>query len=365
MSRYCVREGRAGDNDGLLRLLAVPQPASGAWLAFERAPDYFRSAAVMHETLDVLVAEREGDNALVGMGSMGWRELWLNGRRERVRYAADLRVAEECQGSRLVFYMNRGVRERLGDSGWYQSVILEGNARSQQTLEGGRAGLPHYRPDVGLETWTVTGRRRAAAPSGLQCRVATLADVPAMNSFVATRAVEYQFLPAYDFAALATGNPYYRGLTLADFLLLTDANGLRGLVGIWDQKSFKQTRIIAYHPLLAMLRPLYNLWAHLSGGLVLPPAGAALNYLVLHSPLTAPDDQVAFDALLDAAWEAVRARGAAAMVLTLSDPDPRRQSLARFRHRALRGRHYLVAFSDAAMPVLDAGLIPYFECGRL
>lgn len=366
MSRFAVRAATPADNDGLLRLLAVPQPASGALLAFERAPDYFRSAAVMHEELDVLVAEREDDGRVVGMGSMGWRELWLDGVRQRVRYAADLRVAADCQGSRLVLYMNRGVRERIGDSGWYQSVILEDNARSRQTLEGGRAGLPIYRPDTGIETWTLTGRRRRARlPQGLVCRIATPADVPAMNAFAAAQAAHYQFLPAYDFAALAAGHDYYRGLRLEDFLLVCDDQGLRGLVGLWNQKEFKQTRIVGYHPLLAVLRPLYNLWARLAGALVLPPAGGALNYLVLHSPLTRPDDQAAFDALLDAAWEVARARGAGALVLTLSDPDPRRAAMARFRFRSLRGRHYLVAFSDDAHPRLDAGRIPYFECGRL
>ncbi|MDP2228448.1 MAG: hypothetical protein Q8J78_13335 [Moraxellaceae bacterium] len=376
MSTFAVRAANAADNAGLLRLLGVPQPSKGVQLAFERAPDYFHSAGVMHEDLDVLVAERESDGAIVGMGSMGWRDLYVNGERQRVRYAADLRVAEECQGTRLILYMNRGVRERIGDVGWYQSVILEENERSRQTLEGSRAGLPVYRPHVGIETWTMTGRRhRATGTSALATRTATAADIPAMNAFVQSLAAHYQFLPAYDFSALAlstvaaseqaSANPYYKGLTLDDFLLVSDANGLRGLVGLWNQKAFKQTRIVGYHPLLAFARPLYNVWARLFGGLILPPQGGVLDYQVLHSPLTRPDDREAFDALLDAAWDSPRRRDGAALVLTLSDPDPRCAAMARFRALSLRGRHYLVAFNEAAHPVLEPERIPYFECGRL
>ncbi|MDQ8037018.1 MAG: hypothetical protein REI12_06315 [Pedobacter sp.] len=372
MSSFLMRDAQASDNAGLLRLLGVAQPSRGLMLTFERAPDYFHSVSVTHEKPQVLVAERKGDGEIVGVASFGTRQLFINGEEQAVRYGSDLRIAAEHQGSRLMIYITRAVREVLQEKGWYQAIILEDNQRTREVLEGARAGLPQYRAHTGLETWTLSGRKlKAALASGLSARKATADDIPAMNAFLRRMAAHYQFLPAYDFSGLVQDQPYFRGLALDDFLLITDAEGIRGMVALWNQKAFKQTRVVAYNALMAFLRPFYNLWARSFGGFVLPPAGEAFSYRVLHSLLSAPDDLAAFDALLDAAWEESGKRDVAAgcartaLTLSLADSDPRRTVLSRFRALSLRGRHYTVAFNAAAHPELDSTRIPYFECGRL
>ena len=372
MSGFLMREAQAADNAGLLRLLGVAQPSRGVMLTFERAPDYFHSVAVTHEKPHILVAESRKDGEIVGVASFGTRQLFINGSEQAVRYGSDLRIAAEHQGSRLIIYITRAVREVLKEQGWYQAIILEDNQRTRDVLEGARAGLPQYRTHTGLETSTLSGRKHkagTASSEGLKVDAANKADIPAMNAFLRDMAAHYQFLPAYDFSGLLTDAPYFRGLTLDDFLLVSDANGLRGMVALWNQKTFKQTRVVGYSPLMNFLRPFYNFWARHFGGFVLPPAGEAFSYRVLHSLLTAPDDMAAFNALLDAAWEESHRRDAGkattALTLTLADNDPRTPALARFRRLALRGRHYTVAFNEAAHPELDSTRIPYFECGRL
>ncbi len=365
MSAFLLREATVADNDGLLRLLGVAQPSRGVWLTFERAPDYFHSVAVTHESPHVLVAERRSDGEIVGVASVGSRRLFVNGVVEDVRYGSDLRIAASQQGSRLMIYITRAVRELLQDKGWYQAIILEENQRTRSVLEGARAGLPQYRAQGVVETLTLSSRKKKAPPAALQIRKATRTDIADMTDFLFAMSRHYQFLPAYDFSSLADGNGYFKGLSLEDFLLVSDDKGLRGMVSLWNQKSFKQTRVQAYDRLLAWLRPFYNLWARWRGGFLLPPAGAVFDYRVLHSLLTAPADTEAFDALLDAAWEEGQARGAASLTLTLAESDPRRSLLSRFNSVLLRGRHYTVAFNEAAHPQLDPGRIPFFECGRL
>lgn len=366
MSRFTTRLAHLSDNPALLRLLGVAQPSRGVMLTFERAPDYFHSVAVTHEVPHVVVAERCSDGEVVGVASFGTRRLFIDGQVQAVRYGSDLRIATELQGSRLIIYLTRAVREVLQEHGWYQAIILEENQRTRAVLEGARAGLPMYRPHVGLETWTLSGRKNTAAKNtALQVRKAQADDIPAMNAFLQLMAVHYQFLPAYDFSGLLAGAPYFKGLTLDDFLLVSDEHGLRGMVGLWNQKSFKQTRVVGYNALLTLLRPFYNVWARLAGGFVLPPAGDVFDYRVMHSLLTAPDDASAFNTLLDAAWDEGRRRGCSSLTLTLADTDPRRRTLNRFRTLSLRGRHYTVAFNEAAHPQLDPARIPYFECGRL
>ena len=123
---------------------------------------------------------------------------------------------------------------------WYQSVILDENDKSRGALEGGRAGLPLFKPMGSILTHTITGIKGGALRTNLDH--ATINDVEDMNAFISKMSEYYQFLPNYDFRELAIGGSYFNGLTLGDFLLLRDEQqNIRGLVGLWNQKAFKQT----------------------------------------------------------------------------------------------------------------------------
>jgi hypothetical protein len=187
-----------------------------------------------------------------------------------------------------------------------------------------------------------------------------------MNAFISKMSEYYQFLPNYDFRELAIGGSYFNGLTLSDFLLLRDEQQqIRGLVGLWNQKAFKQTRVVDYSRSVALFRPLYNAWSLLSGGFVLPAKGDTFDYLALHSPLTHPQDSDAFRQLLHSAWQQVRLQDKRAMTLTLSESDPRLAVLEEFKSIPLKAYQYTAAFKEQFLPVLDGARIPYFESGRL
>jgi hypothetical protein len=365
MSAYAVRNAEPRDDSGILRLIGAPQPSAGLTLGFEREPSYFLSAAVTHEDPDILVITHRDSEAVAAVANLGARPVYVNGECRRVRYGSDMRVAPEYRGGRFMLYFNRAVRERLGNREWFQTVILKENARSRATFaQGGRAGIPVYFPQQSVITYTLTWCP-PPVDAGFAVRAATAADVPIMNAFVRQMATHYQFLPAYDFAGVLRGDAYFRDLAIDDFLLVERDGRLRALGALWPQKAFKQTRVLAYQPVVAALRPVYNLWTRLRGGLPLPPAGGLLDYVMAHSPLCAPDDLPAFTVLLQALWRRLRARGGCALCLSLAGDDPRRDVLRDFRHHAITGTHYLAAYTADCLPVLDPGRIAYFECGRL
>lgn len=366
MSAYTVRAGAQNDDDGIRRLLGAPQPSGLLALGFERSPSYLQAASVSHEQPDILVAEHRDDRNIVAVVNLGMRPVFVNGERRDVRFGGDLRVSPAHQGGRLLVYLNRKLRELIGDNGWYQTIILNENSRSRAAFDnGGRAGMPFYVPQASVETFTLTGTRRTVADRDCTIRLASAHDVPAMNRFVQRMARYYQFLPAYDFNGLLTSAPYFRGLSLHDFLLVERHGEICGLGGLWNQKAFKQTRVVSYQPLIRLLRPLYNLWTHLTGGIHLPPEGELLDYFLVHSPLTAPDDSDAMSVLLQALWDHCRVAGGRALTLSLATSDPRRFVMENFRHFSMVGTHYLASYSPDSLPVLDERLVPYFECGRL
>lgn len=365
MSAFEACVGVDGDNPALQRLFAVPQPSSGVQIAFERAPDYFASAGVMYQQSHLLLVRHKGDQALAAAVNMGQRLAWINGKKTLLRYGADMRIAPEFQGGRVLLYVNRAVKGAVKD-GWYLTVILEGNQRSRNSLEGGRAGLPHYRHLGDISTYTLTSTRgQARLPANIHIRTATKEDIAAMNAWAQRLGQYYQFLPCYDFAELAAGAAFYRGLSLSDFLLLERDGELAGIVGLWDQHGLKQARVVAYNRLMRLLKPFYNIWSRLGGGLVLPPVGQVFRYLSLHSMLTLPDDVTAFSVLLQAALKQAKQRTFCGAVLTLSEQDPRREALRQFRHVRMQARQYSVAYAEANQPLLLPDFIHFHDAGRL
>lgn len=366
MSAYAIRTVQTNDDEGIRRLLGAPQPSALLALGFERSPSYLQAATVSHVQPEILVAEHKDSADIVAVVNLGQRPVYINGTCCDVRFAGDLRVAAAHQGGRLLVYLSRKMREILGDNGWYQTIILNENERSRSALaQGGRAGMPFYAPQINVETFTLTGLRAPSLSADCTVRVATASDIPAMNRFVQRMARYYQFLPAYDFNGLLADDPYFRGLCISDFLLVERHGEVCALGAVWNQKAFKQTRVVSYQPLIRLVRPLYNMWTRLIGGLHLPPPGGLLDYRLVHSPLTAPDDSEAFSILLQALWQKCRQTGGRALSLSLAASDPRRAVLENFRHFFMAGTHYLASFSRDSLPVLDESLVPYFECGRL
>ncbi len=366
MSRFVSRAANAADNTELQQLFSLPQPSHGMELAFERAPNYFASAAVMYQQSKLLLVRHQAEDKLAATVNMGHRDAYINGQRQLLRYGADMRIAPAYRGGRVLLYVNRAVKKEIRD-GWYLTVILHDNQRSKSSLEGGRAGLPFYRPigDISTHTITHATRKRPAMPSDRQIRTATQSDITAMNRWVEAMAAHYQFLPCYDFRQLQKDDAFYQGLCIDDFLLLERHGHIEGIIGLWDQATIKQTRVVHYGRAMQLVRPVYNAWIRLTGGLRLPATGGTFSYLSLHSPLTHPGDMSGFTQLLHAALERTTERKRDAMVITLSDKDPRQAALKQFKSQVMQATQYTVAYQEADQPELAADYIPFYDAGRL
>ncbi|HMU88266.1 MAG TPA: hypothetical protein PKC11_11670, partial [Agitococcus sp.] len=86
MSSFFARLATAADNAAILALMSQPQPSNGVQFAFERLPNYFDSASVTHQHPHTIVIEKQNDKRLVAMVNMGWREVFVDGHLQRIRY---------------------------------------------------------------------------------------------------------------------------------------------------------------------------------------------------------------------------------------------------------------------------------------
>lgn len=367
---WMIRAACPADNSSVLGLVASAMPSSGLMLSLSREPDYFAAcqAAFMHSETWLIVAVEQPQH-VVGMYTLSMRPCYVDGQVEMLRYLGDFRIDPQVQGQKLTRLIMRHLRTRLPAPYYAQAVVLADNKAAKQTLHRPHRDFVTHYTDQTLYTMTMTGCRATAAVSvagqALSVRCATAADVTAMNAFVYEMSEHFNFLPRYDFAEILLGQPYWRGLKITDFSLVFRDKTLVGLYGLWDQKSFKQTRVMSYHPLIALLRPLYNIWARYNQRLLLPPKGELMQYLMLHSPLCRPDEIDVFDFMVQTAFSQTRERGVAALCYSLVEADPRRVVQERHYGNLIRGVHGFYSFGENPAPHFDTHRLTYLECGRI
>lgn len=366
---WVMRAANPADNQQLLALVASAMPSSGLMLSLSRQPDYAvacQAAFTQSETW--VIAAVDQPERLVGMYTLSARPCYVDGQVEMLRYLGDFRIDPAVRGQKLTRLVMRHLRTRLPEQYYAQAVVLADNKVAKQTLHRPHKDFVTHYTDQTLYTMTMTGCRRAGradAQSELTHRVAVAGDVPQMNAFVQSMAQHFNFLPRYDFADVLSQQSYWQGLHISDFSLVFRGRELVGLYGLWDQKSFKQTRVISYHPLIVLIRPLYNIWARHNQRLLLPPKGELLEYLMLHSPLCQPDDIDAFDYMVQSAFAQTLQRGVTALCYSLIERDPRRVVQSRHYGNVIRGLHGFYSFGENPAPRFDTQRLTYLECGRI
>jgi hypothetical protein len=366
MTSIFFEMARVEDGKALCGLMKGSAMDGAIRISMEREPDYFLGIQVQSSQAVVIVARESATGKPVGVCSLGRRDVFVNGNTAAIPYLGDLRIHPEHRNG---FILGRGyhyLREFLPPEDYAQSVILSENFPARQLLTSGRAGLPHYFPYGQCASTAVYLRTRKGGrkgPGALAVRKAEAKDLPGMQDFLDREGPSKQFYPAYRFER-DFGSPYFHGLEPGNFYLAFDGTTLVGCASVWDQNSFKQTRIAGYSRLLAALRPLLNGWSALLGAPLLPPSGTCLNYFHLHSVLTKDNDPGIFAKLVEAVRGDYAGGAYDYFVCGMDVRDPLLDVLQACPHRSFTGLQYLVSFGYDPRPSLQPG--PFFlESGRM
>lgn len=363
MSTFEVRMAAESDDGIILNLIRQsPQPGRVV-LNFEREPSFYYGARVTCDKPDVLVVFHKKTGDLAAVGNIGSRPIYVNGEEKDIRYAHDLRVATPYRGSLALVRMFREGKKKLMPNEWLQTVILAENEASISTVGSGRAGLPTYYPHGDIVTSLIFSPPRFPLKHAYTIRKASADDLPKMQSLLDEEGPKHQFFPSYKLKKIIEGSSYFRDIRISDYWLAFDGDTLVGMVGVWNQKGFKQTRLIQYPGGLAWARHLYNLWSRLFGGVHLPAAGGVINYRTLHSVITRGDKPEVLAALIEPIAHIAR-RERMALVCAFFAQDPMRAALKKFTVQKLMSKHYLVSYDDDPGKTLDDRM-PYIEVARL
>lgn len=346
---FTIELARPADDPALRRIVAAnPVPGSVA-LTYEREPDYFAGCATMGPFWQVLVARARPTGALAGFATRAVRQRYVDGVAQAVGYLGQLRVDRPYRGHGLTARAYDLLRELHGDgrAGAYLASIVEGNAAAHRLLvERPPRGAPRFRPLARIVTLALVARPMAPRlPQDLELSWGAHERLAAATAFLREHGGRRQLAPVYGEAELR-GGAQTPGFDPADLCVATRGGAIVGLIGLWDQRAYKQTVVRGYSATLGALRPLYNLAAGALRARGLPAPGRQLHSLYGCFLAVADDSPELLGAMLRAALSRAAMKGAGFLLIGLAEGDPLLSAARAFLHLPYYSRLYLAAWDE-------------------
>ena len=320
-----VRDARPDDNTGLVALTSACPMAGDVTLCMDRAPDFFALARLEGERWRIGVAEADG--VVVGCVTVSERWAYVDGRPVRTTYVGDLKVHPAHRGGpaadALEEYARDACRAYGGGDVAVLATVLAGN-RSMERRTVGPRGLPELSRFATLVVHAVPLLwPRASHVAGLRVAPARPHDLEEMAALWARLAPARQLAPAMDAERWQTWIGCAPGLRVEDYLVVRRPDGrIAGFMALWDQRAFKQLRVLGYSARLAVARRLVNAVAPLAGTPRLPARGAALPSLATLHVCAPMDEPAVLRALVLHAYAARRGTGHLFLTVGLDRRDP-------------------------------------------
>jgi hypothetical protein len=266
------------DDSGIRRLLLTTPMEGAISVSFEREPGYFHGTKIGGSQDEAFVASL--DDRLVAMGSCSLRARYINGKPRSTGYLSELRIDASMRGRiglpKTGFDFFRNHLARAGAGAVFTSISSD-NLPAIRLLERGLPGMPRYRFVTEFVTtliaipgsdWKRQRLRHAAETRMARRNLGLMRGSESMLSSLVECLNEHssrqQLATKWTEADLNSLNK--NGLPLDQFQLVLDRGKVVACAALWDQRSFRQTRIRGYSQALRWLRPIYNFAAYLTGG---------------------------------------------------------------------------------------------------
>lgn len=362
------------EDDADIRLLLASNAMPGnIEVTFEREPNYFTGCGTMGHRWQVLVGRHQPSNEIAAVLCRGIQARYVNGQVRPVGYLGQLRVAHAYRGRWVLVHGIKALRKlhEDGETDLYLSAISEENRVARGVLvDRPRPGFPQMHEVARLHTLGIVlhrarlGWRRARSRTDLTIARASSEQASELVSFLRQEGPKRQFFPSYTEKDLS--GPLTRGFCLEDMLVARYRSQIVGIVGLWDQTSYKQTVVQSYSKTLRRLRPIYNLLAPFVRAQPLPGTGSHIRSAYASFICIADDDPQVFVALLDRLYQLALARRHAYLMIGLAEHDPLLALAKSYTHIAYHSRLYSVCWPDGqnSQTLLDSR-VPYIEIAAL
>jgi hypothetical protein len=368
--RIAFSVATAADDPDLRRLLRENPMLGRISVSLEREPDARIASAIEGDVHGTLIARNVDNGEAIAMGGYAVRNMYLNGRPQRVGYLGQLRVDTAYRGRRSVLLGGYGFLRQLHPTlgvPLYLTSIVADNRAARRVLTANLPGMPVYRELEPFVTLLIPvpgsiSRQQRAAPVVR----ATADQLDEIVDCLARNGARHQFTPRWTRQSINDGS-LTRGLQSEDFYVAVRGGKIVGCVARWDQREFKQAAIRGYDRATRILRPAINLAAPILKIPRLPGIGQPIQQAYLSHLAIDEDDPDIFAALLGAVLNDKASAPFNWLVLGLAERHPL-LAVARcqLRCREYRSMLYVVHWEDGAEAAgqLD-GRIPHPEVAVL
>jgi hypothetical protein len=370
VSRVDVRLADRSDDADLRAFVRDADMEGRIGMSFPREPSYFDAIEVEGQFSKVVVGRDTESGALAGVGSGSAKRVYVNGEPRTIGYLSGLRVSPEYRNGLLLVRIYRMAEKLHEEHDVVMSIttILEDNQAAMTLLTSGKCGLPVYEDMGRFITLAITLNQRNPfrVGDGPGARPASRDDAGSIEAFLEREGPRRQFFPVYTEGDLCSNTGLLRGLAVDDFLIAERQGDIVGILALWDQRSFRQSRVTGYGGSLRWTRPLYNTYARAARYPELPPSGSVLNHSFASLVCVTGDDPDVFARLAHAAFDAARALDLSFITFGFHERDPILIGMQGIRSFELRSRLFAAHWEKgrALFGRLD-GRVPYLEVGAL
>jgi hypothetical protein len=361
-SRFEIELATEADDRELRDLLRRRSIPGSIQVTFEREPSFFDSCRIRGECFQIGVGRDRRTGRIIGLGTRSVAPAFVNGRATNVGYLADLRLEPEYRCGTLIVRGYRFLRNLHADgrAQLYTTVIFASNHQALTTIASGRAGLPTYH-DMGLVHSPGINLRHKKPEITANCVILRGSDdlLPEIVECLTRNHARRQFAPVRTVAGFSDQYPSF---SAANFYVAVRGGKIIGVLGKWDQRAFKQTRIVGYGSNLRWLVPLANALRPITGCPAFPKRGQEVPYFYISFIAVDDDELPVFRALFRRVYNDALGGDHLYAMVALHERDPLLPALRDYSLTPFLGRLFCVAFEDgeAAFRNLD-GRVPYLE----
>ncbi|PJZ43834.1 hypothetical protein [Leptospira brenneri] len=329
----------------------------GLKLALDRSPSYFESLSKEGLNTDIIIGKDNITNEIVGIGHRTELSYFLFGEKIRLGYLSGLRLLKKYRSGIALargYLKLKELHERSNCKG-YLTTIQSENKTAIQILESGRAGLPKYQFIDHLTTFVWL--------PGVLKEETTLQIQKLSNS---TGADLIEEIKRSSFLFPEIPDSIYEEKGFSKYLIYSKEE-LIASFALWDQKEWKQWKVLGYQGQWRILRYVYNFWANLNKMPCLPKPGLSLSYIFL-TQLKIKESQIhLFPIILKKIFQQTRLTFPNTYIcFTIAKKDPKFPFLKNIPAWKIESRGYFVSWrgDDSNFIVPDGGFSEW-EAGLL
>jgi len=356
-------------DEGILQQFCRDNPTDGSVnFCLLREPGFFSALEVEGSKNDVAVVYDH--ERLVGMGLRSEKDVYINGKKEKLGTYSGVRILREYQGSQVFLRMARIAREfhEKSDCKIYLANIFTDNTKALDAfVSPGRTHpafrsignyITHiFRPDLQKPVTTHSDH--------LMIRKAGQDDIEDLITFYTKQGENRQYFPVYTVDHLLKDGGLLKGLSADSIFIAWHKNRIIGTMALWDQSSFRYWMVKSYSGMLSFLRPLINTMVSLRKQPGFPPPGKPVDYNIISLCCIDENHPDAFAPLLNEVLLGIRDKRSvyAAIGFHESDPLLKLFNLPAFKMVSRLYKVYWPEDSQFAEQIDNRN--PYFELGSL